>query len=93
MTNAKKYAEMMYHKCKENNVDISGDFFSTNNANGYAVYQDEVAREILGSNASEDSIAELIEDGDCEFADYFVDGEFGVNAVDGRGEWLPQYKY
>ena len=53
MTNAKKYAEMMYHKCKENNVDISGDFFSTNNANGYAVYQDEVAREILGSNASQ----------------------------------------
>lgn len=92
MNMAKEYARIMYERCKANNIDIKGNFFSTNGGE-YSDYQREVAKTVLGGIANEDSIAELIEDGDCAFADYFVDGEYGVNAEDGCGEWLPQYKY
>lgn len=91
-----EYASLMYETLKADRVELTAEFFTPNNPAGYAVYQYKVAVEVLNRwdySDSELNIDHLIEEGDDVFSEFFVDEEFGVNALDGCGELLDCYKY
>ncbi len=95
---AQEYAGLMYNTLKSSEVDIhEEDFFAMNNPEGYSRFQDEVAYKVLSQYGDYDYINStmdtLIDEGDAEFGKYFVNEEYGVNASDGVGEWLPEYEY
>ena len=98
MKMAQEYASLMYQTLKSREIDIHKEgFFAMNNSEGYSHFQDEVAHKVLSQYADNDYIENyidtLIDEGDVEFGKYFVNEEYGVNASDGVGEWLPEYEY